>query len=57
VDALSWLVYAWVVAAQVGFLVVVWRLLVWLFTGRNPWREPPRWLWRRRVEGGSRPGL
>ena len=32
---------AWVIAAQVGAVVVGWRLLVWLVRGRNPWREPP----------------
>jgi hypothetical protein len=43
----GWLLMALGMAAQVGVLIVAWRLLVWLVSGRNPWREPPRWPWRR----------
>lgn len=47
VTALGWLLISLAMAAQVGLLIVAWRLLIWLVAGRNPWREPPRWLWRR----------
>jgi hypothetical protein len=47
VFAIQWLLMAWVITAQVGVVVVAWRLLIWLLCGRNPWREPPGWPWRR----------
>jgi hypothetical protein len=54
VTAFEWLAMALAMAAQVGVLIVTWRLLVWLVSGRNPWREPPRWLWRREAVRAAR---